>query len=64
MKADGITPGHLNVGNITIDGYYRIIWNTVTTIDLEHIGSIHFNNTSNRLTMELKGTVHDFNLNE
>ena len=64
MKADGITPGHLNVGNITIDGYFRIIWNTVADQDWEDIGSIRFNNTSNRLTMELKGTVHDFNLND
>jgi hypothetical protein len=62
VKANGVSPANLNVGNITMDGYSRMNWNTPADNDWEDIGSIRFNNTSNRLTMELKGTVHDFNI--
>ncbi len=66
VKANRVTPGNLNVGNITIDGYSRIIWNTPSsTNDWDDLGSIRFNNVSDpdlMLGMEFKGTVHAFNL--
>ncbi len=62
QKANCKSAGNLNVANITMDGYSRITWNTPSNTDWYDIGSIRFNNTSNSLGMEFKGTVHDFDL--